>query len=426
MNLLIQSVRIVNPNSGLQDNKVDIYIENGIYHTIADSISPTTCKNGTEIFNASGNFISIGWFDMHVNFREPGFEKKENILSGQRAAAAGGLTGVAIMPSVFPVLQTRADIEFVMSKSKGNITDIYPIGALTVNSEGKELTEMYDMKLGGAVAFTDDKRSIQNSGVMMRAMQYVDQIDSRLIVYCDDEGLTGETSANESLNTLLLGLKGSPAIAEEIAIERHLSLCRYTGTSMHFTGVSTKEGIDKIREAKKNGMPITCEVAVHHLVLTDESLEEFDTNYKVKPPLRSKEDVAELRIALADGIIDVITSDHSPEDKESKQVEWDFAAYGIIGLESLFGLICPLLSDKFPLSKLIEMITSNPRKIMGLKNPEIKVGEKADFTIFKTDLDWIFKASNIRSLSSNSPFIGKKMKGKAIAIGNNNLFQLID
>ena len=331
MNLLIRSVRVVNSNPDLQDKKVDIYIENGIYSKIADTISTAVCKEDTEVFNAAGNYISIGWFDMHVNFREPGFEQKENIVSGQLAAASSGFTGVALMPSVNPVLQTRADIEFVMLKSKGRITDVFPMGALTVNTDGKELTEMYDMKLGGAIAFTDDKRTIQNSGVMSRAMQYVQQIGSRLLVYCDDTGLTGETNANESLNTLVLGLKGAPSIAEEISIERDLSLCRYNGSGLHFTGVSTKEAIGKIRDAKKNGMPITCEVAVHHLVLTDESLEEFDTNYKVKPPLRSKEDVVALRVALSDGTIDVITSDHSPEDKESKQVEWDFAAYGIIG-----------------------------------------------------------------------------------------------
>ncbi len=423
MNLLIKSVRIIDNNPQVQDKVVDIYIEGGIYKKIAVSISPTDCKKGTEVFNAERLCISAGWFDMRVNFREPGYEQKETIASGQRAAASGGFTGVALMPSVNPVLQTSADMEFVKTKSRNGLTDVFPLGALTVNREGKDITEMYDLKQGGAVGFTDDKRFIKDSGVMLRALQYANQIESPLIVFCDDTSLSGNTSSNESEVTTMLGLKGSPGVAEEIALLRDLSLCKYTGVGLHIAGITTKGAVEIIRQAKKGGMPVTCEVAAHHLVLTDDSLEEFDTNFKVKPPLRSKEDVAAICDALVDGTIDVVVSDHSPEDIESKHVEWDYASNGMIGLESFFGVMNAALSGEISLPQLIEKITVNPRNILRLPHVEIKEGEKANFTIFNPDVEWTFSENHLQSLSRNTPFIGYKMKGKAIAVGNNNQFQ---
>ena len=423
MNLLIKSARIIKAEEPANDKTFDIYIEDGGYKNIALAISQTDCKKGTIVFDAKGKCISIGWFDLRANFREPGFERKETIISGINAAIAGGFTGVALMPSVNPVLQTRADIEFVISKSHGAITDIYPMGALTLNRDGKDITEMYDMKCGGAVAFTDDDRFVKDSGVMLRAMQYVQQINSKIVTYCDDTGLSGNNSTNESANTALLGFKGAPAIAEEIALERDLSLCRYSGVSIHISGISTKGSVDIIRKAKKEGQPITCEVDIHHLMLNDAALSEFDTNYKVKPPLRSKDDTDALIKGVVDGIIDAIVSNHSPEDIESKNVEWDFASYGSIGLESCFGVMNTVLSGKMNLSQLIEKITVNPRKILGIEVPVIKTGEKANFTIFDPELEWTFGENNIKSLSKNTPYIGRKLKGKVIAVGNKDLFE---
>lgn len=425
MNLLIKSIRIIDPTGSVNDQGTDIYIEDGIYKNITGSILPGECRRDTIIFNGAGKYISIGWFDMRVNFREPGYEQKETIASGQQAAAAGGFTGVAIMPSVNPVIQTRADIEFVIAKSKNAITEVYPIGSLTVNREGKELTEMYDMQLGGAVAFSDDDRFLADSGAMLRAMQYAKQINSRVISFCDDKGLSCSNSVNESLNTTMLGMKGSPAIAEEIGLERDLALCRYSGASIHVAGVSTRNAIEIIRKAKQEGLPVTCEANVYHLMLDDGTLIDFNTNYKVKPPLRSTDDCKALCEAVFDNTVDVIVSNHSPQDVESKNIEWDFASYGMIGLESFFGVLNGAIDGKVKIGELVKKITVNPRKILGIKIPSIKEGEKINFTIFDPDAEWTFEEKNIRSLSHNTPFIGKKLRGKVIAIANNGIFETI-
>ena len=423
MNLLIKSVKVLNEGNPFHKKVCDVYVENGSYKKIAAAIDINDCALKTTVYEAKNQYLSIGWMDMRANFREPGEEQKETITTGLNAAAAGGFTGVLVMPSTIPSLQTRADIEFLKSKSQGHVTTLFPTGSLTVNREGKELCELFDMQQGGAIAFTDDKKFLKDSGVMLRALQYAGTINSRVIAFADDVYLAGKSLANESATTTLLGFKGSPAIAESIALQREITLSDYTNVHLHVSGISTAVAVSILREAKKRGAKISAEVYAHHLLLTDESLNTFDSNYKVKPPLRSQTDVDALCDAVADGTIAIIASDHSPQDIESKDVEFDYAGFGMIGLESAFGVLHTALKDKMPLEKIIESISSNPCNVLGLAISQIAVGEVANFTLFDAKEEWTFTKENIQSLSSNTPFIGSNFIGRAKAVFNNGMFQ---
>ena len=426
MNVLIKSVQVLEASHPYHRKVCDVYVEQGNYKVIAASIDIKDCAENTLLYDATGQYLSIGWMDMRVNFREPGEEQKETILTGLNAAAAGGFTAVLLMPSTTSHLHTRADIEFVKSKSQQQVTTLYPAGSLTKQREGTQLCELFDMQQGGAIAFTDDKKFIKDSGVMMRALQYAANIHTLIIAYADDTTLSGLSLANESANTTLLGFKGSPAIAESIALQRDISLSEYTGVPVHFSGISTAESVEVIRDAKRRGVKITTEVYAHHLSLTDASLHDFDSNYKVKPPLRNATDAEALCMAVADNTIDAIVSDHAPQDVEAKEVEYDYAAFGIIGLETAFAVLHTALKDNAPLETIINCITVNPRNILHIALPEIKEGHAADFTLFSTSEVWKFEPKHIRSLSHNTPFIGSTFTGRAKAVYNNNVFYVIE
>ncbi|HKR06040.1 MAG TPA: dihydroorotase, partial [Bacteroidia bacterium] len=366
MNLLIKSVKIVHPKSSLNGKVKDIFVKDGRIKKIADKIDEKETGKGIKIFNEKGCCASIGWFDMKANFRDPGHEMKEDIFSGIAAAKAGGFTGVALMPSTQPALQTKADVEYILNKSKNSLTDIFPVGALSVNHEGVDLTEMYDMKQAGAVAFTDDKRSVMNAGLMLRALQYAKNIDSLIISFADEKNISGKNLMNESVNSVYFGMKGAPSIAEEIMIQRDLKLCEYAGTKIHFSTISSAGAVDLLRKAKKQGLPVTAEICSHQLCFDDSSLNNYDANCKVKPPFRTKDDIQELIKGLEDGTIDVICSDHSPEDVESKNVEFEFANYGITGLETAFASANTRLHKKISVEKIIEKFTSRPREILNI------------------------------------------------------------
>ncbi len=420
MKLLIRQVEIADPTSAFNGKIVDVFIVDGNYHTIASSISTEKIPADTQIIEEKNCCLSIGWMDMRSNFREPGEEQKETIKSGQEAAAQGGFTAVLLMPSTKPEIQTRADVEFVMKKSEANAVTVFQAGALTKDCAGKELNELYDMQLGGAIVFCDDKRSIADSGVMMRAMQYAGNINTRIIAYADDKGLSRESITNESAVTTLLGFKGSPSIAEEIDVQRLVTLTEYTGQHLHISGVSSKAAVEVIRNAKARGVKISAEVYVYHLLLSDESLNEFGTNYKVKPPLRSEVDCKALIDAVIDGTIDVVVSDHSPEDPESKVVEFDYAAFGMIGLESAFGVLQKALGNRSTPNLIAKILSVNPRKILGLPTVSIQENKKADCTLFSKDEEWVFTSKHIKSLSRNTPFMDMKFIGKVKGIYSNS------
>lgn len=419
MNLLIKQATIVDSNNSHNGKVVDILIEKGVITQIKKSITP---EKGVKTVEGDNLHVSAGWLDMQVNFCDPGNEHKETLEKGLKAAAKGGFTGVAIMSGTNPPLHNKAQIDYVVNKAKSNAVDVYPVGTLSYNQEGKDLSEMYDMQLSGAVAFSDYKKPIKDAGLILRALQYSNNINSFIITHCDDKTISHGGLMNEGVTSTRLGLKGMPALAEEIMLQRNIQILEYTGGKMHIPTISTKGSVELIKKAKAKKLNITCGVAAYNLLLDETEVEGFDTNFKVNPPLRTKEDVEALKKAVADGIIDVIVSDHNPQDIESKDLEFDLADNGMVGLESCFGVANAALSSKASLETVIDTVTKNPRSILGLKEVAVKEGEDANLTIFNPGKKFVFEKSHIVSSNKNSGFIGKELKGEVIAVINKDKF----
>ncbi len=416
MNVLIKKATIVSPGNALNGKVMDVLIEGGIIKSIKQKITPE--KNIKEI-EAENLHISAGWFDMQVNFCDPGMEYKEDLLSGSKAAMAGGFTGVAVVPSTNPPIHTKAQVEYIKNKSANYLLDIYPLGALSHNVEGKDISEMYDMHLSGAVAFTDDKKAVVDSGLLLRALLYSKNFGGLVLTHCDEKGISNDGQINEGEMSVKLGFKGMPALAEELMISRNLFLAEYTNAPIHISNVSTAKSVELIKQAKAKGIKVTASANIYNLVLDETLLNDFDTNYKLNPPLRTKKDADTLQKALADGVIDVLTSDHRPQDIESKAVEFDHASNGMVGLETAFALINTNKS-KVKLDDIIESITSKPRKILNLSEVSIKEGIEANITLFNPELSWKVELNSIQSKSKNTPIIGKQLKGKVLGVINKN------
>ena len=414
MKLLIKSVKIIDPNSPHNGKVKDILIEDGVISKIGDKIKPDDKMIGE--LDGKGQSISPGWFDMRVNFCDPGYEYKETIETGLKAATAGGFTGVAIMPSTNPTAHTKSIVEYIINSSKGRGVDVHPFGAISVKKEGKDLSEMFDMHSSGAVAFTDDKHPVNDSGLMLRALLYSKNFNGLIVSFPHDVHLAHNGQMNEGVMSTSLGMKGIPSLAEEVMVMRDLELAEYAEARIHFTCISTKRSVDLIRKAKAKGLKVTADVCINNLVLDDSYLSDFDSNYKYLPPLRTKEDIAALKQGLKDGTIDVICSDHTPENEENKKCEFEHAANGSIGLETFFGLANKHLTDVLSLDDIINKIAINPRKILNLNIPQIKEGEKANLTLFDTDTEWTFTEKDIQSKSKNTPYINSKLKGKATKV----------
>lgn len=416
MNLLIKSAKIVEPGASLNGKKVDILVENGTIKSIKPAIKS---EKAMEVFEAKNLHISPGWFDMQVNFRDPGFENKEDLKSGSKAASNAGFTGVAVMPSTFPPIHTKADVEYIKNKTKNMVTDVFPVGALSHNLEGKNISEMYDMNLSGAVAFSDDKNAVANAGLMMRALLYAKNFGGLIITHCDEKSVSQDGKMNEGEMSTTLGLKGMPALSEELMVARNICLAEYTDSKIHFSSVSTARSVDLIREAKAKKLKVTASVNAYSLALDDSYLKDFDTNYKVNPPLRTKADIDALKKGLADGTIDAVVSDHSPEDEENKKVEFDHAAFGMTGLETVFPIVNSA-KGKLKLEHIIHKIAIRPRQILNLEIPTIRQGKKANLTMFDPDLKWKLEEKHVLSKSKNTPFVGTEFTGKALGVYNNN------
>jgi dihydroorotase len=415
MNLLIKSVTIVDPDSPHNGRAMDLLIRDGI----VKSIAPSLTSDDAEVLEGKGCCISPGWFDLRVNFRDPGFEYKEDIFSGCKSAIAGGFTGVAVMPSTQPPLHSKSEIEYIRHKSSRLLVDVHPVGTVSHQHEGKELAEMYDMFQSGAVAFSDDKKPLASSGLLMRALLYARNFGGLVMSHPEDKSLSGKNLMNEGIHSTRLGMKGSPAIAEEVMLLRDLRLAEYTGAPIHFSGISCAASVDIIREARAKGIQVSADVTAHHLAFDDSVLESYNSYFKVKPPLRSSADIEALKRGLADGTIDAICSDHSPEDVESKNVEYEYASHGIIGLESAFGVIHSTLRGSLSLEQIISKISINPRRLLHLEVPTLQEGAKANFTVFDPAREWVFTEASIRSKSRNSPFLGHTFTGRAVAVINN-------
>ncbi len=410
MNLIIRKAKIIDPKSPYHNQTVDVKITKGIIEEIG--VSLLNIDNHQE-FHHDDLHISQGWFDTSVSLGEPGFEDRETIANGLKAAAKSGFTGIALQPNSYPIIDNQSQVHFVKQKAANSATELFPIGALTKGSEGKDLAELYDMKNAGAVAFGDYNKSLSNANLMKIALQYVQDFDGLVIAFSQDENIKGNGVANEGIASTRLGLKGIPNLAEELVVARNLFLLEYTGGKMHIPTISTAKSVALIKDAKKKGLHVTCSVSVHHLVLTDEKLEGFDTRYKVSPPLRNEDDRHALIAGVLDNTIDCITSDHNPIDIENKKMEFDLAKNGTIGLESAFGALLTVL----PLEKIIEKLTFG-KKLFCIESQKVKENNNASFTLFTTTGDWTFGKEKIMSKSKNSAFIGQPMKGKVIGIFN--------
>ena len=410
-NVILKQAKIIDPSCPFHLQTMDLKIENGTITAIEKEITNTTDFELVEVQNLH---LSQGWMDSSVSFGEPGYEERETIENGLKVASKSGFTAVALQSNSNPVLDNQSQIRFVMDKARNQTTTLYPIGALTRGSEGIDLAELFDMKNAGAIAFGDYKKALQNANLQKIALQYVQDFDGLVIAFCQDSALKGSGLVNEGIESTRLGLKGIPALAEELHVARNLFLLEYTGGKLHIPTISTQGSIQLIKEAKAKGLQVTCSVTVHNLVLNDEALTGFDTRYKVSPPLREEATRKALIEAVLDGTIDCITSDHNPLDIEHKKLEFDLAKDGTIGLESAFGALLSVL----PLEVVVEKLTAS-KLVFNINSTSIAVGNKAEISLFTTEDNWKFEKENIISKSKNSAFLGQKMKGKVIGIYNN-------
>ena len=416
MKVILQSVTVIDPTSAHHLKVVDIFIQDNLIKEIGKKLSVA----GAKTLDCKGQYVSIGWIDLHVNFCDPGFETKEDILSGLNAAAKGGFVGVALMPNTQPALKSKSEIEYINNKSNNHAVTIFPIGCLSANREGKDLAEMYDMKLAGAKAFSDGNSSVQDAGLMSRAMLYAKGIDSLIISKPEDKNIAQNAKMNEGQTSTLLGMKGNPSLAEELMVSRDIFLAEYQDAKVHFTCISSAKSVELIKAAKKKGLKVTADVSINNLYFDDTMLETFDTNFKLSPPLRTKEDIKALKQGLKEGSIDAICSQHTPEDIEHKQVEFEYAKEGMIGLQTAFSLALMTLEKQMDLSDIIAKFTIAPRAILGLPAQSIAVNQIASLTLFDPAATWKFQATENASKSKNSALFNQSLKGKVISIINNH------
>jgi dihydroorotase len=413
MKILIKQAKIADPSSPFNGQTTDIFIDNGIIKSISKKISDKADKE----ISIEGLFISPGWVDVFAHFNDPGKEHKETLESGADAAAAGGFTDVMVVPNTYPALHNKAGIEYIAHKSKALPVNIHSIGAITKNTEGKELAEMYDMHASGAVAFSDGLNPMQSAGTLLKALLYVKAIDAAIIQLPDDAGINPQGLMNEGIVSTRLGLPGKPAMGEELVIARDLKLARYTESKIHFTAVTTKKSLEYVKRGKESGIDVSCSVTPYHLFFCDEDLNEYDSNLKVNPPLRTPAEREALRNAVTDGTVDCIATHHMPHEKDSKVVEFQYAENGMIGLETAYAVVNTAVNGLTP-EKTAELFSLNARKIFGLNPATIHENEPASLTLFIPDKKWIFTEKDIKSKSKNSPFIGKELKGKVAGVIN--------
>lgn len=412
MNVLVKSATIVDPKSDFHNQTVDLLIEKGIISQISKRIQNP--KNYKEI-RLEDLHISQGWFDSSVSFGEPGFEERETIDNGLKTAAHSGFTAVAVNANTNPVIDSYADISFLKSKAHKHAVNLYPIGALTKNSNGTDLAELFDMKSAGAIAFYDYQKPIANPNLMKLALQYASNFGGLICSFPQESQISGLGVMNENLMSTSLGLKGNPSLAEELQIARDLFILEYTEGKLHIPTISSAKSVELIRAAKKKKLNVTCSVAIHNLIFTDVHLKTFSTKFKVLPPLRTQTDIDALIDGLKDGTIDMVTSDHNPIDIEHKKIEFDFAKYGTIGLESAFGA----LQSVFTVKKTVELLTKGKERF-GVEFAPITVGNKADLSLFNPKGNYIFSSENIVSTSKNAMFEGQKLTGTVYGIVSNN------
>jgi dihydroorotase len=402
---LLKNITVLDNTSEHNGKKVNVLIENGKIAKIGAAVEDAAL----EIIDFSGSYLAPGFCDLYVNINDPGFEYREDIASVANAAIAGGFTTICATANNHPITQTKAQVEYILNNAKNTPITILPIGAVTENFDGKTPTEMLDMHYAGAIAFSDVPHGIKDSGVLLRALQYVQPFNGLIITMPFDKTLVGDGQVNESEISVRMGMKGITNLSEYSVVQRDIELLKYTGGKLHFVGISTKESIELIRKAKAENLNITCSVFVHHLISDESDVKNFDSNYKVFPPLRTQDDQQALIEGLKDGTIDCTSTQHTPLNIDEKNVEFEVADFGIIGLETAFGLLNKKLENVISKERLIELLSTNPRKIINQKT-------NSDFIILNFEEEYTFSEKNIKSKSKNTPYIGKPLKGKVKAV----------
>ncbi|MCE7041203.1 dihydroorotase family protein [Dyadobacter sp. CY312] len=424
MKVIVRSVRIVDKISPVNGQVLDLFIEDGIIKQVGNDINAT----GIETIDGNGLSVSPGWVDMRVASRDPGFEHKEDLISVRAAASHGGFTEIVLLPNSEPVVHSKDTLNYIKQSGRGGLVNLHVAAAVTKKTEGVDFTEMIDLHQAGAIAFTDGEHAVQNSDLFLKTILYLRPLEALLMNRPEDRQLTLYGQMHEGVTSTLIGMKGIPALAEEMMLHRDLKLLEYALENstysaekpiLHISLISTRRAVELIREAKAKGLPVSCDVAAHQLAFADSDLIGFDTNLKVNPPFRSADDTEALREGLADGTIDAIVSDHNPHDEESKNLEFDHADFGITGLETAFSL--SVMHSGLSVDDIVEKLTTQARRILRLPESTIEEGGVANLTFFSSDSEWTFEKSY--SKSKNTPFLGKNLKGKVRGVANNNKFE---
>lgn len=417
---IIKNTRIIDPNSKHHQSLTDLLIEGGVITKIESNIK---AENAT-ILDLKESLTSNGWLDIGTQIGDPGFEHKEDLHSAAEAAMKGGFTGLACLPNTQPVIHSKSEVLYIKNNSTENIVDFHPIGAISKDCKGDDITEMYDMRNAGAVAFSDGIHAIQNSGLMMRSLLYVKPFNGVIINQPLNKFIAAGGLIHESEVSTSLGLKGIPGIAEELMVQRDLYLSEYTDSRLHLANISSARSVDLIRAAKRKGFKVTASVNPVNLFFSDEALLNFDSLLKVMPPVRGIEDQKALIEGLIDGTIDIICSHHTPQENEAKNLEFMFAQFGAIGLETAYAVSNTCFGDKVEQELLINKFAVAPYQLLELDQPIIEVGRKANLTFFNPSEKWTFTKEEIRSKSKNSPFLNKAFKGRVIGVYNNNQLKI--
>jgi len=407
--LLLKNAHILDGHT--ESRPQDILIRGGIIDQIMPNIS---APEGAEVWESEHLCVSPGWLDLGVYAADPGYEHREDLSSAAAAAAAGGYTALACFPNTHPALHTKSEILYIKNKSASLPVHCYPIGAISQNCHGKDMAELYDMHAAGAVAFSDGHHAVSDAGLLLRSLQYVQAFNGLIINTPNHASISSGGQMNEGLMSTSLGLKGLPALAEELMVQRDLSLLEYTGGRLHIHLVSTAKSVAMIRAAKQARLPVTCSVAIANCCFTDEKLQDFDSNWKVTPPLRTPSDVEALQKGLAEGVIDVICSNHTPWHEEAKNLEFPFADFGMIGLETCYGLCQTILGKVLTTNQLVQKLCLAPRSILGLEAPQIRAGQRAEISVFDPTKSWVVTEKDLRSKSRNTPFLGQTLTGKVL------------
>lgn len=416
MKFLFPQVTVVDNQSPYNNQKVNLLVEDDTIIAIGEDVADAKAK----VIDVAGSHVSVGWVELHSNFGDPGFEDREDLQSGTKAAAAGGFTGVALSPATQPVVQTKADIEYLLKRTEDGPVNIYPLGALSKDLKGQELSEMYDMHRAGALGFYNDKHPLNNANLLKLSLLYTKEF-APVFVHPRQQDLTLGGQMHEGHISTYLGLKGIPAFAEELMIARDLFVANYAETAIHFAGISTAGAVDLIREAKNKGQKVTADVNFYNIVFTDDVLSQYDTNFKVNPPIRTQEDVNALLQGLKDGTIDAIAADHIPHNVEHKQCEFDLASFGMAAIEHVFSALHPVIG-KIGLHTTIEKLTAGPRYILQLPALRIAEGNIAELTFFKPEQNYTASAKSVFSRAANNPFKGLELTGQVVGIFNKQKF----